>query len=106
MAALVQHFDPDAIPEGQERRPGRAQLDRVAGPGVLCKEPNPLARVSGSKLRRLTSLPSIKILMGSRPPSGEMPIGTSSVTTATSDSKSMPQESAATQTGSVPPMKL
>ncbi|MNP40598.1 hypothetical protein D3C76_1342500 [compost metagenome] len=61
--------------------------------GLDWKKPKPLASSPGMRLRRLTSLTSISSLTCSSAFCALVPMGTSSVMTATSDSKSMPHSS-------------
>ncbi len=74
--------------------------------GLDWKKPKFLASSFGIRLRKLTSFTSITSLMCLPASSAVVPYGTSSVITATSASKSMPQASSAARIGSVGPMKL
>ncbi len=74
--------------------------------GLPWTKPKPLASSTGIRLRRLTSLTSITSLMWPAASTGETPMGTSSVTTATSLSKSIPPASSPARILSVGPMKL
>ncbi len=73
--------------------------------GLLWKKPKPLASSAGIRLRRLTSLASMTSRIDSIAASGEVPMATSPVTTATSASKSMPQSSLAATMSSHGPRK-
>ena len=71
--------------------------------GLDWKKPNPLPSSPGIRLRRLTSLQMVTSLMWLAAICGLTPIGTSSVITATSASKSMPQSSSAISMSSTGP---
>ena len=71
--------------------------------GLPWKKPKPLASSAGIRLRSETSLTSMSRQMCSPASSAVAPIGTSSVMTATSPSRSMPQASSASSMASQGP---
>ena len=73
--------------------------------GLPWKKPKPLASSVTITLRSDTSFRMVTSLMCLRAASGEMPIGTSSMITPISPSKSMPQASSASSISSVGPTK-
>src|SRR4249919_1763317 len=73
--------------------------------GLLCRKPKPLASSAGIRLRSETSLTRPTSWMCAAAPSADTPIGTSSVTTTISASRSMPNSSEDTSTGSRGPRK-
>ena len=74
--------------------------------GLPCRKPKPLASSSGIRARAVTSLTSMTSLMCRPASAAGVPIGTSSVITATSASRSTPQSSLAAKIGSRGPTKL
>ena len=72
---------------------GLTATGEKAEAGLPWKNPKPLASSPGIRLRKDTSLTSISSLMCAPACSDAHPMDTSSVTTATSASKSMPQSS-------------
>jgi hypothetical protein len=73
--------------------------------GLDCRKPKPLASSPGIRLRSETSLTRPTSWMWPAACSGVTPIGTSSVTTTISASRSMPCASSGTRTGSRGPWK-
>jgi hypothetical protein len=73
--------------------------------GLPCRKPKPLVSSAGIRPRNETSLTRVTSTMWRAAVSALTPIGTSSVTTTTSASKSMPKDSSAARIGSVGPRK-
>ena len=71
--------------------------------GLPCRKPKPLASSSGIRARAVTSLTSRTSLMCRPASAAGVPMGTSSVTTATSASRSTPQSSLVAKIGRAGP---
>ena len=74
--------------------------------GLPWKKPKPLPSSAGMRLRSDTSLTSMRRQMRSPASSADAPIGTSSVMTATSPSRSMPHASSASAIASRAPRNV